>query len=283
VKVIRVTMPKDFNLFLYGDDHEGNKLRHDDGWRELVDHITHKAFGLPADRNHAVDHGDIIEAIDQLDPRYDDQTQKGAFLEQTLQAVKNRDRIKKHIIAILEGNHPLKKWRFGRATEFVCNQLGVEYGTWSCIIEYCDNTGAVMFRHYATHGFSGINSRIDDPVDRRNGMKRALRRQLQNKAQDCVLMSMGHAHRLLKYEPMPMVGIKVNADWIEQDYPAADQAASYIPSELRWYVCTGSFFRTYGEGMVGYAEVAGYDPTELGYQIALVRDGRLVDVQTKVL
>jgi len=35
--------------------------------------------------------------------------------------------------------------------------------------------------------------------------------------------------------------------------------------------------------MVGYAEVAGYDPTELGYQIALVRDGRLVDVQTKVL
>jgi len=197
-------------------------------------------------------------------------------------AIQTRQEIKKKLVCIMEGNHPLKLKKFGMITPHVCKELGVKYGTWSAIIEYVHN-GRVLFRHYATHGYGSINSTIDDPKDRLNSMLRTLRRKMQRKAGGTVLMSMGHTHKLLVYQPEPKLYIAGESGSLEQHYTKPDQAADYIPHDERWYVNTGSFYRTYAMDNSGYAEIAGYDPIELGYSIAVIRNGELREVKKVVL
>lgn len=45
---------------------------------------------------------------------------------------------------------------------------------------------------------------------------------------------------------------------------------------------TGSFSKLYIDGQDDYAEVAGYDPVELGYPIVKVVDGRIVNIEEKI-
>jgi hypothetical protein len=97
-------------------------------------------------------------------------------------------------------------------------------------------------------------------------------------------MSMGHAHKLVSYKPEPIVQLVPDGHgWVKQQYPSADQTADYIPPELRFFVCTGSFLRAFAPGVSGYAEIKGYGPNELGYQVGICRDGRLEDIKPVVL
>ena len=280
MQLISQEVPLDFNLFLFGDDHEGSRLRHADGWGQLVEAMRSDYEGCGD--NFGVDHGDIMEGIQIDDFRYDAFTVEGVPLQEMERAKKNRLAIKDKLICIMEGNHPLKLKKFGMLTPHVCTELGVKYGTWSAIIEYT-HKGTVLFRHYATHGYESINSTIDDPVDRENSMLRSLRRKMQRKAGNTVLMSMGHTHKLLVYNPKPMLYITGEGGKIEQHYKYPAQAADYISHDQRWYVNTGSFYRTYMMDNSGYAEIAGYDPIELGYAIATIRGGQLQKVRKVVL
>lgn len=280
MKIIRKEMPRDFNLFLFGDDHEGSRLRYDDGWEQLVDMMLSKYEDLPANRNFGVDHGDIIEGIMIDDKRYDGITTKeGAVVEEMDMAKLHRQKIKKKLICIMEGNHPEKHWRFGRITEKICDDLEVPYGTWQTIIKYrCK--GKILFNHYAAHGFGSINSKIDDPRDRENSMLRTLRRTMQRKTGNCFLNSMGHTHKLLICSPRHELYITDGVgNKTQHHYTKADPKADFIPFSERWYINTGSFYRTFGDGFSGYAERAGYDPIELGCAIALVRGGELINVK----
>ena len=280
MKIIRKEMPSDFNLFLFGDDHEGSRLRHDDGWDQLINMMCSRYEGLPAARNFGVDHGDITEGIMIDDKRYDGiATKKGTVFQEMQMARRHREKIKNKLVCIMEGNHPEKLWRFGRITEAVCTDLGVEYGTWQAIIKYtCKKK--TLFNHYATHGFGSINSKIDDPRDRENSMLRTLRRAMQRKTGNCFLNSMGHTHKLLICSPKHELFITDSVgNKTVQHYTKANPNDSFIPFNERYYVNTGSFYRTFGDGFSGYAERAGYDPIELGCAVALVRDGGLTDVK----
>ena len=62
-------MPANFNLFLFGDDHEGTLLRHDTGWHKLCDMMNSEYEGVSA--NFGVHHGDHLEAILVDDYRFD--------------------------------------------------------------------------------------------------------------------------------------------------------------------------------------------------------------------
>ena len=61
------------------------------------------------------------------------------------------------------------------------------------------------------------------------------------------------------------------------------QNAKYIEPNNRIYVNTGSFYKLYEYGISGYAERAGYDPIELGFTIAKVRNGKLIGVDKIVI
>lgn len=273
-----IETPDNFNLFLFGDDHEGSKLRHDDGWGQLVDAMHSSYADLPASLNFGVDHGDIVEAIMIDDYRYDGLATEGKITSQIRQAIRNRQAIKDKLWLILDGNHPRKLWKFGRITKDVCEELGVRYGDWSTTLRYEDKKGDLLFRHYCAHGFGSVNSRIDDPRDRKNSMLRTLRRVMQDKVGGAMLMSMGHVHRLLICNPTKRLYIETDGK-IQQRYTAPDASQTFIDPSLRWYVATGSFYKTYAEGISSYAEIAGYDPIQLGCAIALVRDKKLVEVR----
>ena len=196
---INKIVQRDHNLFLFGDDHEGTALRHDEGWEILIDMINTSYDGCK--NNYAVDHGDIIEAIPHTDPRYDQITEKDKILQQIDNAVANREKIRDRLIVILDGNHPRKYWCFGNITKQVCDRLGVPYGTYSSHITYRTQKGNVLYRHYATHGAKSISSTADDPIRRDSNQKLILKRHLKEKFGDCVLMSKGHTHKLIIAKP----------------------------------------------------------------------------------
>ena len=136
MKIINFKVPKDFNLFLFGDTHEGSVLRHENGWKQLVNMMLSDYGGLSFEFNYGLDHGDIIEAILVDDPRYDGSTTKeGSILAQIFNSAKQRKDIAKKLIAVLDGNHPDKLKRFGEITKTMCDQISVPYGTYSCIIK----------------------------------------------------------------------------------------------------------------------------------------------------
>lgn len=272
MKKLTCILPPDHNLFLFGDDHEGTILRDTELWARLVEMILHTFEGCK--NNFGIDHGDCCEAITVDDPRYDGITTQGLVLQQIERAVKNREAIKDRLIGICEGNHPLKLWRFGRITEHICKKIEVPYLTWSATIEYRNKARDLMYRHFCAHGFNAINSRLDDPVDRENTMRRALRRQLQGKSANCQLNSMGHSHRLLVYSPKPPIDPVSGVG-----LPITAGNAAFIPPYHRYYVNTGSFYKSTGDGFSGYAEIKGYDPMPTGFAVAIVRGGVIQEVR----
>lgn len=283
MELITKKLPINHNLFLFGDDHEGTILRHNDGWNQLVDMMHSSIDGLPESANFGVHHGDFMEGIMIDDPRYDGLTEQGLPLQQLYNSQRNIDPIKGKLICMLEGNHPIKLWKFGRLTEQLCKELGVQYGTWTAKITYRDTRGEIMYKHYCAHGRKTINSTADDPRRRKANMELILKRHLKFKAGDCVLQSKGHTHKLLCCEPEVDLYLSDDEKAVHQNYTSADHTAEYIHPDLRWYVNTGSFLKSIGIGLSGYAEIAEYDPVELGFYIVKVRDREIQEIKKEVV
>lgn len=276
MRIIRAEAPRDFNLYLFGDAHEGTVAHYAKGFREMCNTIMKDPIGL------AVDHGDTIEAIAIDDQRYDPVTCESRVLQQIDEAIEDRRKIaaRGKLIAMVDGNHERKLWKYGEIVAHMANKLGVQYLGYTGKIQWVDPKGKLMFKHYATHGRKSINSTADDPLRQETNMKLSLKRALKKKAGDCALMTMGHTHRLMVSEPIHTLYLTDNGIDVQQNYFRTQQTAQYIHPDHRWYVNTGSFYRTQVIGADTYSEIAQYDPLELGYAVAHIRDGLLVDIET---
>jgi hypothetical protein len=291
VKLLNYNMPDDFNLFHYGDVHDGTALSSKAGWEEFVDTINHKYDGCK--NNFAIEGGDAIEAITIDDPRFSaEQLQQLARargedehyiairpLEQMRYAIAKRQPIKKFLLCTLEGNHDRKLWRYMDVAGEMARELECDYGTYTAKISFIDKKGNLMFKVYETHGSRSINSTADDKTRRIANMKLSLKRSLKFKAGDCAIMIKHHAHKLLVCEPEPELYLTDEEGKITQHYTSFGQNEQYIPPDERWYGCAGSFLRMYAEGISGYAERFEYDPVELGWIITVVRDRQIMDVR----
>ena len=106
---------------------------------------------------------------------------------------------------------------------------------------------------------------------------------IKNKFGDTLLNSMGHTHKLIICPPIGGVEEKVipflkgGKTKIETKYTRVEKVDGYIHPDFKWYVNTGSFLKLYDAKyeVSGYAERANYDPVELGFAVALIRDGKL--------
>jgi len=273
MKLIKFSVPNNFNLFQFGDDHEGTCLRHKEGWEQLVDMMNSPYGGLKADCNFGVDHGDIVEAIAVDDKRYDEDTTSLKVSKQEDQAVINREKIKDKLVCIMEGNHPRKLKNYREITKEVCKKLGVNFGTWSAKITYYSGN-SFYFKQFATHGSRTISSTADDPLRAESNMRLILKRLLKNKFGDCLLMSMGHSHKLIVTPPINALYMADDGKEIKQHYTQRKLGRSeYIHPDHRWYINTGAFYKLYEDGKTSYAEIAGYDPIELGFCVVRYRDG----------
>ncbi len=280
MKILTINVPRTHNFYLVSDTHEGSRLQHTDGLLQTIDNIKKDKKAVWA---HL---GDEIEAITVDDPRYHRSTENPGSalpLDQCNAVVDMFAPIKKKGKVWLDGNHPLKLRRFGELTkDVVCKNLGIEHGTYTCKLHVCDMKGNLMYKMFLSHGFRSINSTVADPADRKAAMLRSLKRGFRHKASDCLIMAMGHTHKLLVNPPAPELYLTDDGENIKGKYTSSSQTAEIINPDLRWYVNTGSFYKLYELGVSGYAEQAGYDPNELGHAIVRVENGIVQTVDTVI-
>lgn len=275
MRLLDVAMPGDFNLYLYGDCHEGTVAHYGKGFAEMSAAILSDPIG------YAVDHGDMIEAITIDDKRYDPDTCKDRVLTQIDTAIEVRREMAEagKLLAILKGNHEDKLWRYGDIGEHIAGKLGVAYLSYTGKLSYRSGDGKLMFKHYVSHGRRSINSCADDPVRREANMLLSLKRILGAKAGDCALMSMGHTHRLMVARPYHALYLTDDGSTVQQHYYRTQQTEDYIHPDHRWYVNTGSYYRTQVMGADTYSEKAQYDPLELGYARVEIRGGLIAKAE----
>jgi hypothetical protein len=273
---------EDCNLFLFGDVHTGSLMSHEIGFKKMVNMMHSEYDGVKSKYNYAVDHGDMIEAIEVRDKRFCMETTKTKSIDKQVQeAIDMRLPIKDKLICCLKGNHEHSIIRFTNAAERVCLGAGIRYGTYSAIINYTDKKGHLMFKHFATHGNGTVKSDADDPVRQLSNKRLSLKRKLKNKFGDCLLNTMGHTHQLIILKPEPILYLTSQSGSIEQHYTAPKKTSGYIEPNHKWYANTGSFLKLYFNGVDSYAERALYDPVELGFIICKIRN-RTVSELVKV-
>lgn len=282
MKLLKVCIPNNANIFLYGDDHVGTILRYDKGFEKLAN-VINAAYG-GVSNNYGVESGDPLECIFIDDKRFapeysqDGRIEVPSVFKQLDFAEKVRRSFKDKIKVILDSNHNDKVWRIGNVTGELCRRLGVPFGTFSCKISWVDKKDRLIFKSFHTHGRKSITSTADDPKRRNTNRELVLKRQLKFKMGDCILMTKGHTHQLIICKPDKELFICDDSKKLTQHYTESEQTAKYIHPDHRWYVNTGSFLRLYGEDMSGYAEKAEYDPMELGFAIAKIRDRKFIGV-----
>ncbi len=278
MKLLTVTLPRDHNLFHYGDVHDGSSLSTQKGWAKFVRTLTSEYDGCS--NNYAIDGGDPIEAITVDDKRFSEmQMTEPLPLRQMRFATEKREPIASQLLTMLDSNHTRKLWRFGPIAEMMCEDLGIPFGTYTCKISIMDKKGRLMYKVYETHGSKSITSNADDPLRQRVNMQLILKRHLRRKAADCAVMIKHHVHKLIVTPPVTELFLTDNGKRIQQNYTSGGQSEAYIHPDARWYGCAGSFMRLYEDGMSGYAEIAEYDPVEIGFLVTKVRKGKIVSVE----
>jgi len=286
--LIELTYPSNFELILFGDNHAGSIMSHEHGLQECIEYIKAKK------NRRAIHMGDGQEAIMINDPRFHPATQKDPPLKinehftDLLRPIRNR------LDIMIQGNHERKLWPFGDLTKGTCNTLStqnhqVHYGTFSCVAEIKDEFG-LMFRIFLIHGKRPITSQAKDYDQAQGNMKARLKLLLQSLRGDCLVMAMGHTHRLLIREPAEKLYLYTAGKRIKQAYIKQAKTQQYIDPDQRWYVNTGSFYKLYtdelgfdGEWVNSYAELAMYTPMELGFVVIWVEDRQIVSIEKKVV
>ena len=295
MRLLSYRMPKNYNLFLFGDDHIGARLRHEKGFLKLCRMLHSEYNGCK--KNYGIHFGDFIEAITIDDPRYSDfDTLQASILAQMEAARRIYRPIADDMLLMLDGNHPFKLHKIGKITATVCHNLGIDFGTYSCKASFHNKDGSLQFKGFFTHGSGSISSIADDPERRYLNWRLALKRKLRDQAGDCLLMAMGHTHKLIISKPTKVLYVTDNGEGIKDHFTEGKQA-KYIHPDYRFYVNTGSFLKIYGDDLVedssvppeqsklgsGYAERAMYAPNVLGFAVALIRGGKLRDVKKVIV
>lgn len=284
MEFVDVEVPKNFNIFFFGDIHIGTLLAHCEGFKRALKKTKSNYKGCSC--NHIVGMGDYIEAIDSSDKRFDTQTIDVGKIRPELQAEYFKSLIQPYsrkFDTLLFGNHEDKLLRFFDYTAWICRDLAIPYGTYTSVITYRLKSGEKLFKVFAAHGRGTISSSADDPERIEANLNLSLKRKLKNKAADCAVMAIGHTHKLLIAKPKNTLYITSDGDKMKENYKVGDQSANYIHPDHRYYLNTGTFRRTYMRGVSDYAEKAMYDPVVLGFPVITVRNGLITDAHKEYI
>ena len=270
-----------FQIVLAGDSHDGSVLTHVAGIHKLIDYV-HGGKNI-----YWAHMGDWIEAITTDDKRYDhDSSLDPIPLKQAHAVVKMFEPIRKKCFCGLIGNHELKLHRFGNLVQdVICKELNIPYGTYTAIVRV-EYRGKFLFEMFLWHGPARgtINSNAKDYEQRIANMKASLKMKFKYKWSSAAIMACGHVHKLLIVPPSDQLYLHSGDDQgIHQDYLTGLQEGQFIDSDRRWYLCCGSFLKLFENNVIGYAEMSGYDPVELGFPIITVEGGKIVSVEPYVV
>jgi UDP-2,3-diacylglucosamine pyrophosphatase LpxH len=282
MKIFNINTAKDLDLYMIGDIHIGTTLAHIDGFGQALRDVRKNK------RARVILMGDLIEAIEVTDKRFDIDTvdknmlrpeQQAKWIAEAMRPIVNK------IYVVLQGNHETKLLRTTNVTMTICEQLGIPqaFGTYSSVVNFL-NSGKTYLKGYVTHGFRSISTTADDPIRQQANMGLALKRLLKKKMGDVHFMAMGHTHKLLVHPPITELyltndGVKAK----QRYYDSTQTGGAYIHPDHRWYINTGSFLRSFANDTSGYAERFGYDPVELGYAVMEIRNRAIKNVHKVII
>lgn len=287
MEVVCSELPKSGNtsIWIAGDFHYGALTCSRSSIRQMVTSIGKDDVLLLL--------GDLIEAIEPSDKRW--QTTSVAWQdklytpdEQAQAIVRDLAPLKGRIPVVLAGNHEWKLLNVVNFPEVIAKGLGSEYGGAACVVHFgWKNKPA--FKIHIMHGGWTPNSNAKDVVQADANMRATLKMKLQDQIGDAVAQFCGHGHRLLLQPPTAHRQLYITTTKtgkINQNYKVTPQQnAAYLHPDTRFFGMCGSFLKLYsppGSKAIGYAEMFGYRPTEIGCLKATVKDGNLVDVQKMV-
>lgn len=282
MRLLQATVPNDCDIVLMGDDHKGAKASHSKG----VDSVFEWIMGQP--NRYFCHMGDEIEARTIDHHYFDIDTTDTKLTKPMLQieaAIKQYRPVKDRCLAWLYGNHSAALDRFGNLTKYLCDQLNIPYGGVMCKLRLVNKRNRQIAKFFLYHPFRFTLRHQAKDYDQRLANKKArLKDFLYPWAADCLLMAIGHVHQLIVASPVRTLLMTDDGKHLQQEYLAAGKGDSdYIEKDRRWYCCAGSFLKSSLMNADTYSEKHGYPPTEMGYCIAEIRKGQLVNVKEVVI
>ena len=286
MRLIDVTLPLDHDLTMFGDDHEGALAQYEKGLNAMIAEMDANPIG------YGIHFGDACETLAIDHPYYNPATLKkngdgnpSIPMEQVKSQVERYKPIAGKMVAWVKGNHERRADKFFDMTQEICDRLERPeiYGGYICKITVRDPKGRVMYKVLAYHGRRIAESRAGTEKQRQANRESSLMKCLAPLAGDCLIMAMGHTHRLMVSEPLNRLYLTDDGRKLKQGYIKSRQAADYIDPENRYYVNTGSFLRSQMLGIDTYSEIAGYAPVELGFAVAHFRDGKIQGIEKRVI
>ncbi len=288
MELIYREMPLDYEFFDMSDLHYGPLNHHREAVLEVIEMVRKK-------RNRFLwVKGDAVDAIDPSDKRFASvsvEIRNGwrNAQDHADQVIKDFEPVRKKILAWLIGNHEYKMINTFNIGTHICKQLRVPYGGVICKFG-ATHKGEVQHKFLLLHGNGSLPHGAKDPIQREANRKAALKRKLDKLGHtDCIYKSLGHNHQLLFVEPTIHNELMLTDDGkrLHQQYRyAVPQDSAYIPNDCCWYGSSGSFLKLYsdpGIGAIGYGEIAGYEPAEIGCLKGTVQGGQLVNIEKVVL
>ena len=280
-------MPSNFELILAGDFHIGNA--------DISEHkIQRLKAKLRAKKNIFMAlGGDQLEAIDVTDKRFnlDEHTgggmssridmQRDAFIEYFIE-------VSDKVLWMLDGNHEVKWWNQFRPTKDIADAFKTTYANGVMLKAIFPG-----FRLLDWHGNGFINSKAGDSAQRASNDRISLKRKLRDlPGADCEVVSCHHFHKIIISPPnriMEMISDKDKGQlvshytkpqriWIDEK-----RELYRVPEDDKWFVCSGSFLRTYVEDRMSYAERFGFKAAELGILSVIVQNDKIKDVKPDYL
>lgn len=269
-----------FRIVLAGDSHEGSVAQHTKGIGKLISYIQ-------SDPNIYWAHmGDWVEAISTEDSRYESEGNKDPIpLKQAYAAIETFRPIADKCICGLIGNHEKKLHRYGNLVrDVICRELKIPYGTYTARV-VVQHGGKFLFRLYLWHGPAKgqITSRAKDPEQRKANIMAALKERLKYQWGDAAIMAIGHIHRLITVPPVVQLYLRDAPSGPKQGYTTGTQTGDYIHPDQRWYCATGCFLRLQVDGIDTYGSLFGYNPTELGFVVIHIEQGKIKTIEEVVV
>jgi hypothetical protein len=244
-----------FNLFALGDVHVGNIGFAKDKFERTIRSIRDDPRAL------VILMGDLADAIVPTDPRFDARTihpdflgriqdiavAEYEYLERTLEPIKEK------VIVCLAGNHEetIRKRHYLDLTNDLCRRLQFPYGEYCAAVALTFERGRskkaerfIVFAHHGAGGGASTGGRITKL----------------EKLPESVLAQiflMGHFHEQL-FDVKPVMQFNF-------DKRDPDTGKKGVVEELpRIFLFTGSFLKSYVNGVCTYSERAMYRPNSLG-------------------
>jgi predicted phosphodiesterase len=279
MRLLTAEISSNCDIALHGDTHQDNIQSSDSGIEQTFEWIRRE-------RNRRfIFMGDAIEAITTDDKRYQHDTTVDPIPMRQLASIVDKYRpIAKRGLAWLAGNHEFALQRFGDLGAEMAGNLEIPYGGCAAKLLLKDKHGPIAKLYLCHPSRFTMRSNAKDYEQRVANMKAAAKRFLVDKAGDCVVMAVGHTHKLLIVDPSPKLVIFDEGGKLKQDYLIGDNSMPhYIDPDRRWYLNTGSYLRTMLLDHDGYAERAGYDPIEIGFIVLEIRDRKVVKARRMVV